>query len=365
MIARRPCGTGSQPVPLLPSGPGGVRGLPLRRTRLSAAAISLKLAIKLSHCAACNRPRKTVLLGLGPATSGAWRPEFEISLQNPATDSRIWSAVLADPLSERDNSAKARRKPSIDPAVGAAAGSFDPDAITRIKVQVGLAGKFFTRASFTNQIVRAESAVAAAVETPGGDDAAIGEQADSGIDQAFEFADETVPAARRATPAGVSANPILSDAQWIVGFERLDRRVECISHMSMQSRSAGSAGGSASAAGDGLVVGELAGAKTIVAADREIRHRARAGGWHAIRRGLRQRAEEHIDDALRGLDVAAGNRGGRERIDDRAGRRDQLDRAHQAGVGGHGLGGETLHHIESGGECDRVIGVDRAAHLRG
>src|SRR5208337_2514142 len=37
MIARHPCGTGWQPVPLLPSGPGGVRGLPLRRTRLSAA----------------------------------------------------------------------------------------------------------------------------------------------------------------------------------------------------------------------------------------------------------------------------------------------------------------------------------------
>jgi hypothetical protein len=37
MIARHPCGTGWRPVPLLPSGPGGVRGLPLRRTRLSAA----------------------------------------------------------------------------------------------------------------------------------------------------------------------------------------------------------------------------------------------------------------------------------------------------------------------------------------
>ena len=40
MIARHPCGTGWQPVPLLPSGPGGVRGLPLRRTRLSAAGNS-------------------------------------------------------------------------------------------------------------------------------------------------------------------------------------------------------------------------------------------------------------------------------------------------------------------------------------
>src|SRR5208337_3207905 len=43
MIARHPCGTGWQPVPLLPSGPGGVRGLPLRRTRLSAAGSPDKL----------------------------------------------------------------------------------------------------------------------------------------------------------------------------------------------------------------------------------------------------------------------------------------------------------------------------------
>src|SRR5229473_3340980 len=37
MIARHPCGTGWQSVPLLPSGPGGVRDLPLRRTQLSTA----------------------------------------------------------------------------------------------------------------------------------------------------------------------------------------------------------------------------------------------------------------------------------------------------------------------------------------
>ncbi len=35
MIARHPCGTRRVPLPLLPSGPGGVRGISLRRTRLS------------------------------------------------------------------------------------------------------------------------------------------------------------------------------------------------------------------------------------------------------------------------------------------------------------------------------------------
>src|SRR5579863_4281579 len=51
MIARHPCGTGWQPVPLLPSGPGGVRGLPLRRTRLSAAGRPENCSSALSFCA--------------------------------------------------------------------------------------------------------------------------------------------------------------------------------------------------------------------------------------------------------------------------------------------------------------------------
>ena len=40
MIARHPCGTQSNSLPLLPSGPGGVRKSLLRRTRLSNRKIS-------------------------------------------------------------------------------------------------------------------------------------------------------------------------------------------------------------------------------------------------------------------------------------------------------------------------------------
>src|SRR5712692_12057606 len=74
MIARHPCGTGNGPVPLLPSGPGGVRGVPLRRTRLSAAGISPRhrrgsvvAAYMLPHTyvagfgvAACTLPHRRV-----------------------------------------------------------------------------------------------------------------------------------------------------------------------------------------------------------------------------------------------------------------------------------------------------------------
>jgi hypothetical protein len=68
--------------------------------------------------------------------------------------------------------------------------------------------------------------------------------------------------------------------------------------------------------------------------------------------------------ALRGLDVSARDRCRSQRVDDRTGRRDQLDRAHQAFVGGHRLGCETFHDIESRGQRDGEICVDRSAHLR-
>src|SRR5512133_2831551 len=40
MIAGVTCGTRRGPLPLLPSGPGGVHGLPLRRARLSSPPAS-------------------------------------------------------------------------------------------------------------------------------------------------------------------------------------------------------------------------------------------------------------------------------------------------------------------------------------
>jgi hypothetical protein len=59
MIARRTCGTGNWPVPLLPSGSGGVRGVSLRRTRLSAAGNSIHSISSLREAPFCHRGLNT------------------------------------------------------------------------------------------------------------------------------------------------------------------------------------------------------------------------------------------------------------------------------------------------------------------
>src|SRR5216683_6836074 len=79
MIARHPCGTGNGPVPLLPSGPGGVRDVPLRRTRLSAAGISPR-HIAGSIVAACILPH-THVAGSAVATASLSHKYVRASLE--------------------------------------------------------------------------------------------------------------------------------------------------------------------------------------------------------------------------------------------------------------------------------------------
>ena len=187
----------------------------------------------------------------------------------------------------------------------------------------------------------------------------LGEHAHVRIDQAFEFANQSVAAARLPAATRAAPDSILSDSHRIVSLERFDRRVERVGHVSVDAGRTGPILRRARAAGDRFVVGKMAVAKSIEAADREIRHRARTRRRNSIRRGLGERAKQHIDNPLRGLDVSARDRCRSQRVDDRAGRRDELDRTHQAFVGGHRLGRETLHDVESCRQSDRVICVDR------
>ena len=68
MIARCSCGTGNWPVPLLPSGPGGVRGVPLRRTRLSAAGSCSDVVSHAGQARLNSNPSRQIITFAGPAT---------------------------------------------------------------------------------------------------------------------------------------------------------------------------------------------------------------------------------------------------------------------------------------------------------
>ena len=101
----------------------------------------------------------------------------------------------------------------------------------------------------------------------------------------------------------------------------------------------------------------------IVAAERDVVHGALAGRRDAVRDGLGQRSEQDVDDALGGLDVAAGA-GGREfRVDDGALGRPDLDRPHQARIEGDVLLDEGAEDIENGRTGDGEVGVDAALGL--
>src|SRR5713101_654455 len=98
MIARHPCGTGNGPVPLLPSGPGGVRGVPLRRTRLSAAGIFHLgvVAAPLSPLTSCLiRTSRASVSPLAPCLIGALRARMSPIASCPISTSRALSSLIA------------------------------------------------------------------------------------------------------------------------------------------------------------------------------------------------------------------------------------------------------------------------------
>jgi hypothetical protein len=65
LIARRPCGTQRGMLPLLPSGPDGVRNHLLRRTRLSTICFSSSSA-RGSRPAMCGAPKMAERVGVEP-----------------------------------------------------------------------------------------------------------------------------------------------------------------------------------------------------------------------------------------------------------------------------------------------------------
>ena len=146
-------------------------------------------------------------------------------------------------------------------------------------------------------------------------------------------------------------------------LERLDGRVPGVGHVGVDGAGAGAAGGGAHASGDRLVVGERAAAELVPSAQGQVVHGAGTGGGNAVRRGLSQRAEKDVGDALRGFDVAGGHGGGQACVDHRALGCDHADGAHQARGVGNVFGDQAAEDVHGGGDRDGVVGVDGAGNL--
>ena len=125
------------------------------------------------------------------------------------------------------------------------------------------------------------------------------------------LANDSVAAAMLPAAARTRANAIAANAQRILMLERLHRRVPAVGHVRVRGARAIRHRRCAHAAGDGFVVGEGASAHAIPSAESEIVHGSGTGGGNQLRRGLRQRAQNHVGDALRRFDVARGHGGRR------------------------------------------------------
>ena len=82
----------------------------------------------------------------------------------------------------------------------------------------------------------------------------------------------------------------------------------------------------ADAACERFIVGVWLAGAGISAADGDVVHGSLAGGGDFLGEDGGERAKDDIDDALGCLDVAGGDCAGRTRIDQRALRRDDLNR---------------------------------------
>src|SRR5579875_1106274 len=133
-----------------------------------------------------------------------------------------------------------------------------------------------------NNPVAARAPLPTALQTPRRQFPPLAKHTHVSIDQRLDLAHE--PIAAREPPATTRAAPdaVLTHAQWIISLQGLDRSVEGVGHMGMQTRGTGMTEGGAGTASNGLIIGKRAVAKSIVATDREVGHRTRTGGRNSF-----------------------------------------------------------------------------------
>ena len=148
--------------------------------------------------------------------------------------------------------------------------------------------------------------------------------------EGLELAHDAVAAAMTPGAARPAAQRVLGHAQRELELERLDGRVERVRHRDVDGARPVGVRAGALAAAERLVVGPRVGAEG------EVVH-------GALAQRAAEGAEHEVGHARRRLDVAAGDRRGRARVEQRALGRDDRDRAVGAGAGRDVGVGEHAH----------------------
>ena len=184
------------------------------------------------------------------------------------------------------------------------------------------------------------------------------------IGKHFNLANDSVAAAMlplsaAARPKGISAN-----AQRIGILQRLGRSIQRICHVGMHARDAGFGRTRAHAARDGLIVSEGIAGTRIDSTDGEIVHGSRSCRGNSVRNSLGKRAQQNVDDTLRGFNISSRNRRRGPRVHNRAFRSNHLDGSHQSGCGRNVVRQQTTENIEARRVGDGLDCVYAAFDLR-
>src|SRR5262249_46619952 len=150
----------------------------------------------------------------------------------------------------------------------------------------------------------------------------------------FYFTHDAVSAGKLSLAARAMTNGVARDPERKGMLQRLDGCVQSIGHVRMGGVHASETRPAASAAGDRFIIRVMFTTARIIAAHRDIIHGATTGRWDALRYGMVQSAQNHVHDALRGLDIATGDSAREGTIDYATGVGDDLDRRHTAVVKG-------------------------------
>ena len=127
---------------------------------------------------------------------------------------------------------------------------------------------------------------------------AIAQQRNLCIGEQFDFANQTIAAAKFPGTSRFWAISISPHAKGIRIFQRFNRRVQRIGHVRVHAGESIGIRACAHASGNRFVISKRPASARISATDGEIVHGPGTGGRNAIRYGLGKRAQQNINDPL-------------------------------------------------------------------
>jgi hypothetical protein len=145
-------------------------------------------------------------------------------------------------------------------------------------------------------------------QTVRGNLSSIGKHGNLRVDKHFDLANDSVAAMKLSSATRLAAQSIAMHTNGIDMFENFDWSVERVRHVAVCGVSSVGAGARTGATRNCFVVGKGGAIVSRVSTpEREIIHRALAGGWNSRGNRACQRPEQRVHDTLRSFHVSSSH----------------------------------------------------------